>query len=1137
MTHDKEDRAAGGMKDAALPDPPCPGPQPFKFDRPLQRDIYERLGRLVGPGPAAFYKDACYLMSVPHSLAAVRHVVGHLWRETDCGLLDVLSTLPNTLRGTSARKNKPSKKAQDGRKSKIHAILSELGIGDDGDAEFWSLLTLHMEAHRNSSEPPRPLDARFCTDWERYSEVLHLLLSRAETRFLVFLQFLDGLLKKEAPTEDDAKELKKKVPVHWIVQQHFFSKADATWLEPLYKADLFTYPPGLVSADEEGRQFWEPWPQSQYLVRMAKLGRPELCERVMKVVLGIQQSGTDNPIVREDLAEAVLYLPVDRVAEWARQEAVWVSEQDYLYFRLPARMGAVISYLATGGQVDASLTLAHSLLAPRRDENAPDSVDEPQPRLSVYDYEKIVEQHLPKLVEAGREKALELLCDLLDDAVTIAAGGRYPDKDRDGSRYWRESIGDYSFHRFGVKDVLVTAVRDSAKQLVDADPARIRVIVEALEERRWPVFRRIALYLLRVFPAADPSLVGERLIGENVLYPPETVEEYDELARDCFAQLPAEQQTRLLGLIEKGPPFCRNPEGARDLRLSQRDRLSAIREHLPPQAKARLDELESEFGKRSKVRLDVWSGPPPSPKSVDELLAMPVEDVARFLREWRPQNFLRESVSRLAGALGDAATREPSRFAAAALLFTGTYPAYLSSLLHGFRTAVGEKRAFDWSPVLQLCLWAAEETRELSLPDVGDDERRSVTWGWARQAVADLVSKAFETEDGGIPFGLRDDVWKVILALTHDPEPTTADEARQRGIGMAPEDSATNTIRGRAMHAVVRYALWVRRHAETTAGEGGSPLVGFDLMPEVRDVLDEHLDVAKEPALAIRYIYGAWFPYLVSLDSTWATGNVRRIFPAEDDLCEFRDAAWNAYVLSSWPYENVIDLLRDEYRRAAGDVRSILEEKRSGRDLDERLAEHLMILCWRGKVSLDEQDSPLAIFYRNASDALRAHALEFIGRSVFGKDEILESEVKDRLALLWEHRLAEAKKASSKAQYTAEMAAFGLWFSSEKFDQAWSVAQLEEALEVSGRVERAELVADSLAKLAPTMPAEAVRCLTLMVHGDKEGWHVGEWVSSVQTLLRVAIDSGNQAARKEAIDLVHCLGAHGFYGYRDLLPK
>jgi len=67
-------------------------PSPFRFTDPRQERIYRRL-RDIGPGPAAFYRDACQLMESSAGLASTTHIIAHLLREVESALRDVLESI------------------------------------------------------------------------------------------------------------------------------------------------------------------------------------------------------------------------------------------------------------------------------------------------------------------------------------------------------------------------------------------------------------------------------------------------------------------------------------------------------------------------------------------------------------------------------------------------------------------------------------------------------------------------------------------------------------------------------------------------------------------------------------------------------------------------------------------------------------------------------------------------------------------------------------------------------------------------------------------------------------------------------------------------------------------------------------
>src|SRR5947208_6078501 len=128
-------------------------PSTFSFGDPRQERIYRLLG-LIGPGPAAFYRDACWMMSDANPLESTTHLVAHLLREIESSIRDVLETV-------TARPK--------GHKDEIRAILAALEIPEtDQVATAWLNLAgmdneyaLHSRAHRDALSGPRSLDAEF----------------------------------------------------------------------------------------------------------------------------------------------------------------------------------------------------------------------------------------------------------------------------------------------------------------------------------------------------------------------------------------------------------------------------------------------------------------------------------------------------------------------------------------------------------------------------------------------------------------------------------------------------------------------------------------------------------------------------------------------------------------------------------------------------------------------------------------------------------------------------------------------------------------------------------------------------------------------------------------------------------------
>jgi hypothetical protein len=625
--------------------------------------------------------------------------------------------------------------------------------------------------------------------------------------------------------------------------------------------------------------------------------------------------------------------------------------------------------------------------------------------------------------------------------------------------------------------------------------------------------------------------------------------EYALLADKYFGNITQGQQQIILNWIDKGPDLqsfkesqeqwtgkpATDEDAARYKGMWQRDRLAWFEAHLPEEWKKRCEELVAKYGGPSHPGFTsittTWIGPT-SPKTTNELQAMSVTDIVAYLKSWEsPDEWGAPSPEGLGRLLSSVVAENPMPFSAEAVRFHGLGPTYIRAVMTGFREALKQKKGIEWSWVLNLCQWVVDQPREIP----GRKKIRSVDpdWCWARKSIASLISAGFEEGAACISFDQRSIVWRILHVLTNDPDPTPDHEESYGGSNMDPATLAINTVRGEAMHAVIRYALWIYRHLEKLPNSKERLARGFNEMPEVREVLDEHLDTSKDPSLAIRAVYGQWLPWLVLLDPVWTKEHIARIFPGSESERSYRDAAWETYIIFCAPYDNVFEIMGDQYAAALDRLGKVKEKKTWIADPGERLAEHLMFFYWRGKLAFDDPRGLLNRFWSEAPESIRAHALGFIGRKFESTKETLPAEILQRLQFLWEQRLSAAKEKPNS--HKQEMAAFGWWFISGKFEDSWIVVQLIEALKISGKMEISESVIEKLAAFAKPMPYETVKCLDLLVKGDWDGWDIDMWRGHARIILASALQSGNKEVSATAESLIHYLGSLGYLEFRDLL--
>lgn len=859
-----------------IPDRPEEGgdgqPVQFSFRDPRQAKIHRQLS-LLGPGPAAFYRDACLLIEQEGLLRSASHVLAHLFREIESSLRDVV--------GAMVPKPERSKKQH---KAEIESILCGLGIPvTDPIAEAWLRLAgekdplpLHARAHRRNLDAPRRVDQDERKYWCDFEAILEVILDRFETRYLSTLETLDKLLALDSPQDEDVSTLAIRCPNNFMTLGYFFKNLDnPKWLPKLRKHGFFTHPPEEEPDPVRGNIRVPPWPQGEFLTKMASVAPEEVAAILAEI-----------PVVRNDLvhgaiAEAVCNLPtelaadlVPRLIEWCGIGfSIWYHE-DYT---------SIIVRLAESGQIEASLLLARAILAVSAPETENDR-QEPVALMDKWHYEKTLSKLVPVLATHAGPEGLKLFCDLLQDAVDLMEQVDQDGTVHEASYRWPAAVEDHDQNKIHdyPKDHLVYAVRDTSSALLDAHE---KATLETVESRPGLIFKRIGLYLRSTYVLVDLPGTEEIVQSRQTYEQLPLHHELYHLLRSVFGELSHEAKAAYFDYVQTGfnpETFKRNRESWGESAPSEDEveeasrhfefrRLVPIREHLTGEWKEKFEVLNKRFDIGDHPDFLSYIGtarfvPVESPKPPSELASMAIESLVTYLREYEPSDEpLDNTLEGLRAALAGLVRREPEKYLVAAAQFHGVQPAIMRGLLSGARDRVKSEEHFAgelWEPLLTLCEWIVARPRDEQIRK-GRYTDLDPGWRWTRKAIAELIEDGLRSKSNGIPEQMAELTWQVLSPLTDDPEPTSDRENEETN----PTDLAINTVRGQAMHAVVQYGLWLRRIAESEiAGETESS-ASAELPLNVREVLDRHLDVNLDSSLAIRAVYGEFFPWLLLLNS------------------------------------------------------------------------------------------------------------------------------------------------------------------------------------------------------------------------------------------------------------------------------
>lgn len=1077
---------------------------------------------------------------------------------------------------------------------------------------------LHEWAHRHALNPPRPLDREFEKFFEGMERILETVLARFETRFGSSFGLIDDLLTKDNPQDSDARRLFQEVPNTVVAYARFFKGIqDDRWLGPLRREGLFQRPPE-PEANEAGNMTYPPWPQSAYLSRVASQAPQTVKEIILEVptttnVRVLEDVADAALAMPPDLALEIMPKAVEGLDLPAYLSNLPTKLADLVVSL--CRSGLVTEPLGLAREL--LVLVPHEEDSGQSGHEALAAVLNPGPR-PRFDppqfYAQVVDQVLPPLMETARAETFKVLCDLFEGAVlaSIHSVG-YQDEGEyqalpyeDNVYFYRPAIEDHRYNRGfatpgeGAMDRLLSAMRDAGEELARAEPARLGTLIRALEERGTQTFDRLALHLLHSFPEATGALelAAERLTANISTLSSALWHEYALLLRGTFASLSTYEQEKILDDIEAGPPEEELQE-VREWRRTGGDL------H-PPLSGAELEESVQRHGNVWRLRRLAMLGeellPSPqreqyrrlleahgdphanplfynepqirsvplgrSPLNVDDMETMEVEEIVAFLRDFEPTTERGDAdpmdvVQELKGAVKS----DPRRFARRAEAFRDLEPTYVRGLLWGLRESTSEANGddeedsvdvgspFPWRPVLGLCQWVVGQPRSADEGQYG--ARRDLGWGLCRQWIADLLRDGL-LKRGQIPFELRHEVWELLKRLSSDPEPTLAQEeadmagARPRA---TPNSVSINSVRGVAMHAVVAYALWVRRNVVDGGGEN-RPVPWRSLAddaPEVRELLERRLDSEVEPTQTVRSVYGSWLPCLVYLDRRWVEQNLGSIFPESARDRHLRRAVWNTYItVGTELSREEFEVLRQEYRRSVENLNpERIDDQRSSPE--RHLAEHLMIFYWWGALGFGDPDCLLESFYELAPDPIRAKAAGFVGRQISLQETPLPADLRDRLEDLWERRLGyvEAQttieghadaddRACRSANYSEELGAFTSWATAEEFDLHRSLERVRRGLALGADIGRRHDLPEYLAHQATAYPNLVTECVSYVVQGilgagPDEHWTLVALQDDIYESLRLALVSGEDEATRTAREIVNILVVHGYERFQPLL--
>jgi len=511
----------------------------------------------------------------------------------------------------------------------------------------------------------------------------------------------------------------------------------------------------------------------------------------------------------------------------------------------------------------------------------------------------------------------------------------------DHSYIWFESISSGPHFVSKVKQILSIILRDISLAKVKSNhDSALSIFKTFLGNRfQYPIFKRMVLFLVAKewisFKHVFWRMIdedGDKMFSsayfEPELYP---------LLENNVTELAPEDKERLKTIIERGP-LVDLPEEYKEKYVAhwKQKWYSALKSD--PFFLHLFEEQTKITGSKEKIppritEISVSEGPGPSPLLREEIIKMPNQELANYLKSFQPKDSWEgPSLHGLSGMLRGIAQEKPEKFTDELGPFLNTGYLYINNILEGINEVWNKKKSIDWDSLLEFIkeYVGKEDFWNDKYVIQGDDYKAKHKWIVA--TIGRLIRDGTRDDSWAFSENLLSSAQEILFMLL---EKTKAN-------GEEIEDAvnyALNSPLGIIISALIHLALRTARVDEKK-----------DLEKEPRwstEIKERYEELLKDKIAEAYILLGQYMPNLYYLDKHWVKEKIEEI-----SLTTHREL-WDFFMrgyLFGRVYKDLYELMKPHYRDA-------LDYDFKESDINQRLVEHISFQYLRGKESISEEQS------------------------------------------------------------------------------------------------------------------------------------------------------------------------------------
>lgn len=669
----------------------------------------------------------------------------------------------------------------------------------------------------------------------------------------------------------------------------------AYFFDHLIEANLFSpeYNFGPVPAEDPGFVRIPYWSALDYLEAVARQAKKksdiQLAQKVMKVIHSVSSyrdpdgSRRDNYHTYRKFAEILGLVPVAAVTiEDIDLIPVWLnSKYDRGMVGHALDRGVIQSLLASDSPDDwqkACTILRHCTVIVWVDKKELGK-DRKKPVSVIENYwlKELIKHHANMFgIKAGREAA-----QIFRGRVREVFGEEFGDLPTYLSRpAVEEHPQNHSWD--GIVNCIVEGLRDVLLSWIDHEPEGATASVAEILKDENEMVRRVGIYVLNQRWPALNSLYSN-ILGPQ-LFDSRNIHELYHLLKERFAEFSEPDKAATLETIRQLSPPQNHEEPDWFLRHTQRNWLSAIagKGYEPVDIWFKRLDTDQNLGRLSEhpdfhSYMETWSGPGPSPYSVQELLAF-VEDgsLIERLNDFQQLNTWRgPSTSALVKSLEETVGINPQSIVRLLSVFLDARRPYQYGVINGFKRlwAMSKEKQphLDWNVAWEGLIDFFERllnNPEFWTEEVIQEQDLTPTRDWIPPIIAEFLHAGTKDDDKAYSPELLTRGFSLIKILLENLE--AVDDVKDDAMFQA-----INSSKGKAIEALFSHTLRVCRVSDKRCGDH------VEAWDSIKPTFDTELVKCENANYEFSTLAAAYLANIDYISRNWLRSSIGKIFPQD----------------------------------------------------------------------------------------------------------------------------------------------------------------------------------------------------------------------------------------------------------------